>query len=143
MIRARRSRSMNAIGPSHDTRAPTAGSIRRREVVASDGATGRLSVTIASMTDTESLGIYHLKRLWSSALAARAGRSFEREGEAHFDRLVIEALGLGSYQTMQHLYQHAPTFSDALPHGSRPNLGTRPRIVQYINMYPGRRGRDT
>ena len=25
-----------------------------------------------------------------------------------------------------------------LPHGSRPNLGSRPRIVQYINMYPGR-----
>ncbi len=26
----------------------------------------------------------------------------------------------------------------ALPHGSRPNRGTRPRIVQYINMYPTR-----
>lgn len=26
----------------------------------------------------------------------------------------------------------------ALPHGSRPNLGKHPRIVQYINMYPGR-----
>jgi len=24
-----------------------------------------------------------------------------------------------------------------LPHGSRPNLGTRPRLVQYINMNPG------
>jgi hypothetical protein len=24
----------------------------------------------------------------------------------------------------------------ALPHGSRPNRGARPRIVQYINMYP-------
>ena len=26
----------------------------------------------------------------------------------------------------------------ALPHGSRPNLTQRPRIVQYINMYPAR-----
>ncbi len=26
----------------------------------------------------------------------------------------------------------------SLPHGSRPNLGTLPRIVQYINMRPGR-----
>ena len=26
----------------------------------------------------------------------------------------------------------------SLPHGSRPNLGTSPRIVQYINMRPGR-----
>ena len=25
-----------------------------------------------------------------------------------------------------------------LPHGSRPNRGTRPRIVQYVNMLPGR-----
>jgi len=25
-----------------------------------------------------------------------------------------------------------------LPHGSRPNRGVRPRIVQYINMYPAR-----
>jgi ectoine hydroxylase-related dioxygenase (phytanoyl-CoA dioxygenase family) len=25
---------------------------------------------------------------------------------------------------------------DALPHGSRPNRGTRPRIVQYIAMFP-------
>jgi hypothetical protein len=25
-----------------------------------------------------------------------------------------------------------------LPHGARPNRGTRPRIVQYINMYPTR-----
>jgi ectoine hydroxylase-related dioxygenase (phytanoyl-CoA dioxygenase family) len=26
----------------------------------------------------------------------------------------------------------------ALPHGASPNRGTRPRIVQYINMYPTR-----
>ena len=29
-------------------------------------------------------------------------------------------------------------WNQALPHGSRPNLGSRPRIVQHINMYPGR-----
>ena len=27
-------------------------------------------------------------------------------------------------------------WNDRLPHGSRPNRGTRPRIVQYLNMYP-------
>jgi ectoine hydroxylase-related dioxygenase (phytanoyl-CoA dioxygenase family) len=26
----------------------------------------------------------------------------------------------------------------ALPHGASPNRGTRPRMVQYINMYPTR-----
>jgi ectoine hydroxylase-related dioxygenase (phytanoyl-CoA dioxygenase family) len=30
-----------------------------------------------------------------------------------------------------------------LPHGSRPNRGTRPRIVQYLNMYPTRKERRT
>ncbi|MGB0722782.1 MAG: phytanoyl-CoA dioxygenase family protein, partial [Gammaproteobacteria bacterium] len=30
-----------------------------------------------------------------------------------------------------------------LPHGSRPNRGTRPRIVQYINYAPLRISHDT
>jgi ectoine hydroxylase-related dioxygenase (phytanoyl-CoA dioxygenase family) len=30
-------------------------------------------------------------------------------------------------------------WNDALPHGSSPNRGTRPRVVQYIKMYPTRR----
>ena len=25
---------------------------------------------------------------------------------------------------------------DALPHGATPNRGERPRIVQYLNLYP-------
>jgi hypothetical protein len=28
--------------------------------------------------------------------------------------------------------------NDALPHGSRPNRGRAPRVVQYIRMYPTR-----
>ena len=28
-------------------------------------------------------------------------------------------------------------WNQALPHGSSPNLGSQPRIVQYINMYSG------
>jgi hypothetical protein len=30
-------------------------------------------------------------------------------------------------------------WSDKLPHGASPNHGTRPRIVQYLNMYPTQR----
>lgn len=33
-------------------------------------------------------------------------------------------------------------WSDKLPHGASPNRGARPRIVQYINMYPARRERN-
>jgi ectoine hydroxylase-related dioxygenase (phytanoyl-CoA dioxygenase family) len=29
-------------------------------------------------------------------------------------------------------------WKDALPHGSRPNRGRAPRVVQYIRMYPTR-----
>jgi ectoine hydroxylase-related dioxygenase (phytanoyl-CoA dioxygenase family) len=29
-------------------------------------------------------------------------------------------------------------WNDALPHGSRPNRGRAPRLVQYIRMYPTR-----
>ncbi|MBX3736139.1 MAG: phytanoyl-CoA dioxygenase family protein [Candidatus Didemnitutus sp.] len=33
-------------------------------------------------------------------------------------------------------------WSDKLPHGASPNHGARPRIVQYLNMYPARRERN-
>lgn len=69
-------------------------------------------VTIASSREIGSLGVYHLKRLWSSAMAARRGAAIQRESEKHVDRLVIDALGLGLQQTLQHLYQNAQTFSE-------------------------------
>ena len=67
---------------------------------------------LPSVTETGSLGICHLKRRWSKALTASAGRSLDLESEAHLDRLVLDALGLGLGQTMQYLLHQAPTFSE-------------------------------
>ncbi|MDO1528560.1 phytanoyl-CoA dioxygenase family protein [Fulvimonas sp. R45] len=56
------------------------------------------------------LGVPHLKRLWSTAMAARTGAPVRRPGEARLDRLVLDALGLGLHQTWHHLMSAGPTF---------------------------------
>jgi len=56
------------------------------------------------------LGIPHLRRLWSSAMAVRDGRGKGRVGEALLDRLVLDALGVGLHQTWEYLLSVAPTF---------------------------------
>jgi hypothetical protein len=68
--------------------------------------------TIASSTEIGSLGVFHLKRLWSAAIAERHGARTGRKGEGGLDRLVIYALGLGLHQTFQHLHTNAPTFAE-------------------------------
>jgi len=58
------------------------------------------------------LGVPHLKRLWSTAMAARAGMPVRRPGEARLDRVVLDALGLGLHQTWDWLMRTAPGFDD-------------------------------
>jgi len=66
--------------------------------------------TLAATTEIGSLGVAHLRRLWSAAQLARQGQPVEREAEGHLDRLVLDALGLGLQQTIQFLHQDAPSF---------------------------------
>lgn len=61
-------------------------------------------------TEFGSLGICHLKRLWSATIASRDGEHIERGNEALLDKLLLNALGLGMSQTFQHLYSEAPDF---------------------------------
>src|SRR5579864_5572277 len=62
-------------------------------------------------TETGALGIYQLKRLWSRAFAARAGRAWRTTlHDRHLDDLVIHASGLGLEQTASFLGQQAPSF---------------------------------
>lgn len=56
------------------------------------------------------LGVPHLRRLWSSAMAARYGHAGQRAGESLLDRLVLDALGLGLHQTWDYLLREAPAF---------------------------------
>ena len=50
--------------------------------------------TLAASAEIGSLGVYHLKRLWSRAMLARSGATLDND-EEHLDGLVIDALGLG------------------------------------------------
>ncbi len=61
-------------------------------------------------TETGSLGVYQLKRLWARITTARSGKRFPGSDEGQLDRLVIHALGLGLEQTHQYLGSVGPTF---------------------------------
>ena len=66
---------------------------------------------LAAPTDSGTLGVYQLKRLWSRSLAMRRGERLEIDlSEKHLEHLVLDALGLGLEQTQQYLLQYAPTF---------------------------------
>jgi ectoine hydroxylase-related dioxygenase (phytanoyl-CoA dioxygenase family) len=69
---------------------------------------------------------------------------FQRWGEAW-----LKALPSGADPRQQNLYALGERaigggagdliiWHQALPHGASPNRGTRPRMVQYINMFPAR-----
>jgi hypothetical protein len=69
---------------------------------------------------------------------------FQRWGEAW-----LNALPHGTDPRQQDLYALGPRaiggsagdliiWHQALPHGASPNRGTRPRLVQYVNMFPAR-----
>lgn len=68
--------------------------------------------SLALSTETGRLDVFHLKRIWSCAIAELNGVTLTREGESHLDGLLIDALGLGLQQTMKYLYNQGPTFSE-------------------------------
>lgn len=70
------------------------------------------SPSLASTTEIGSLGVMHLKRLWSSGLAIRNGHVIDRQDEIDLDRTLLNALGLGLQQTISYLFAAAPTFDD-------------------------------
>ncbi|MBV8752988.1 MAG: phytanoyl-CoA dioxygenase family protein [Hyphomicrobiales bacterium] len=68
-------------------------------------------IDLPPATETGALGVCQLKRLWTRNAAARAGHQLPvGEREKHLDHLVIDALGIGLEQTMQHLFGAAPTY---------------------------------
>jgi len=67
---------------------------------------------LADTTDTGSLGVFHLRRLWSRALAARSGEKFHDVAERQLDQVVLDGLGLGLEQTQQYLLRVAPGFDE-------------------------------
>lgn len=68
-------------------------------------------IPLAAATELGGLGVHRLKRLWSRGLAARRGGGAEGGvAEKLLEGLLLDALGLGLEQTMQHLIQDAPSF---------------------------------
>ena len=68
---------------------------------------------LAAATETGTLGVFWLKRLWSRAMAAQQGRCAPASThERHLDHLVIHALGVGLEQTTSYLGRARPTFAE-------------------------------
>ncbi|MCC5023308.1 MAG: hypothetical protein J6386_11185 [Candidatus Synoicihabitans palmerolidicus] len=68
---------------------------------------------IASLEEIGSLGIYHLKRIWSRLRAKRGGlRVEETMADAQFDRMVMDALGIGLAQGLGRLLEYPAEFSE-------------------------------
>jgi hypothetical protein len=70
------------------------------------------SVEIAFRDELGTLGIKHLKRFWSTALATQGGCVSVRENEWLADKFLLDALGLGLQQTIQCLFQQTLGFSE-------------------------------
>lgn len=74
-------------------------------------SSGTAPPPLAAATETGTLGIYGLKRLWSRALRGRQGVFDPADMQArHLDYLVVHACGLGLEQTLDYLGQTTPTF---------------------------------
>lgn len=70
------------------------------------------AVPLAPREETGTLGVLHLKRLWSRALALRSGWMPIDLEEDQRDRLVLDALGLGLEQAKRRLIDGAPDFAE-------------------------------
>lgn len=91
-------------------------------------------VTLPSPTETGALGIYHLKRVWSRAMAARRGNfTLPPVHERHLDSLVIHASGLGLEQTASYLSREASSFEEFERWIIATTGGVAPERVARIN----------
>jgi hypothetical protein len=71
-------------------------------------------IALVPSTETGSLGLMHLKRYWQKSMAVRNGKlkqgSFADEWT--FDKTLLAVAGLGLEQTIQYVYNTAPTFDE-------------------------------
>jgi len=70
------------------------------------------TITLAEPAETGALGVQQLKRLWSRAILQRQGQPAIASAEAHVEHVVLDALGMGLEQTMQHLFRAVPSFAE-------------------------------
>lgn len=65
---------------------------------------------IAEVNEVGSLGVFHLKRHWSLAMAARQGKPVAHLVQADIDKAMLNALGVGLHQSTEYLFNNAPSF---------------------------------
>jgi len=68
--------------------------------------------SLPAATDTGSLGVFQLKRLWARRLAERAGGPPGDLAERRLNALVTDALGVGREQVAPYLMQRVPDFEE-------------------------------
>ena len=67
---------------------------------------------IADTAETGALGVPHLKRIWSAAMAGRQGQAVDRASERQWDHTVLNAVGIGLHQTIEYLFSSGPSFAE-------------------------------
>jgi Phytanoyl-CoA dioxygenase (PhyH) len=67
------------------------------------------NIVLAASTETGSIGIYHLKRLWSKAIAGPHVVN-QYPDETLLDNALIDMLGIGLLPTYQFLFGQKPSF---------------------------------
>ena len=65
---------------------------------------------LAASLEAGTLGVCHLKRLWSAAIASRQGDVIDRQHERYLDLMLLNCLGIGLLQTLRYLYETRPDF---------------------------------
>ena len=70
------------------------------------------SIEIAASAEMGRLPVMHLKRFWHKSLLKKQGvlKQDALNEEWQTDVMVLNALGLGLHQTLQHLYEHGDSF---------------------------------
>lgn len=93
-------------------------------------------MSLPPATETGSLGVFQLKRLWASRLALRQGQRLppECKDEAELNNVLLCGLNLALEETLQYLLQTAPGFEEFERWVLDKNDGQLdPRVVARLN----------
>lgn len=73
-----------------------------------------MSPAIARTDEIGALGVFHLKRFWSRAMAQRSAGKPPADADAEWcaDNTLVCGLNLGLHETMRHLFDEGPTFEE-------------------------------
>jgi len=70
------------------------------------------TIPLAEPTETGALGAQQLKRFWSRVMRQRQGQPANAGVEAQVEHAMLDALGVGLEQTIQHLFRTGASFAE-------------------------------